>query len=206
MINLRRYFIMGSQDCPKNQSPESILQAAIRGGITAFQFREKGVHALSGVKKIALGKELRQLCKKNHIPFIVNDDVELVHELQADGIHVGQDDPSVSNLRKKFPHLIIGLSISNFSELEKSKHVLPLINYIGAGTIYPTTSKSDAKQAVGLQWIRDLRNRHPQMPIVGIGGIQVNNAKDVINAGADGIAVISAITKASNIHAIVKQL
>src|SRR5690625_7869605 len=80
---VRKYFIMGSQDCSRN--PEDILAEAIHGGITAFQYREKGVGALKGDKKIALAKTLRSLCKKHDIPFFINDDVELIEMLQVDG-------------------------------------------------------------------------------------------------------------------------
>lgn len=198
MTYLRKYFIMGSQDCWPNERPVDILQEAIHAGITAFQFREKGEDALTGEEKIALGKKLRAICLTYGIPFIVNDDVELVGMLNADGIHVGQDDMDVPQLRKMFPEAIIGLSISNERELAHSQALLPLIDYIGAGPVYPTISKSDAKHAVGIEWIRSLRQLLPHpMPIVGIGGINAGNAANVLAAGADGVAVISAITQAA---------
>jgi len=199
---VRKYFIMGSQDCSRN--PEDILAEAIHGGITAFQYREKGVGALKGDKKIALAKTLRSLCKKHDIPFFINDDVELIEMLQVDGVHVGQSDTPVHLLRKKYPHIQIGLSVSNVEELKNSP--IHLVDYVGAGPIYPTTSKIDAKQTVGLEWIKTLRERYPDLAIVGIGGIQLTNAKDVLHAGADGVAVISAITKANDIDKIVKTL
>lgn len=196
MSFVRKYFIMGSQDCSPDERPVDILQEAIDAGITAFQFREKGEHALHGGEKIALGKELRAVCLKHDVPFIVNDDVELVEVLEADGIHVGQDDIDVAQLRRMFPGAIIGLSISNEAEFTHSQSVLPLIDYIGAGPVYPTISKADAKNAVGLEWIRSLCHKVPGgMPIVGIGGIDAENAADVLAAGADGVAVISAITR-----------
>lgn len=195
---------MGSQNCVGNERPETILQEAIAGGITAFQFREKGSRALVGEDKISLGKKLRTICREHNIPFIINDDVDLADILKPDGIHVGQDDMPVEKLREKFPHIIIGLSISNEDELAVSN--LEVIDYVGAGPVYRTSTKEDAKKAVGLQWITELRRRHPDLPIVGIGGIDESNAADVIAAGANGVSVISAITKSKNIPQTVRSL
>lgn len=199
---LRKYFIMGSQNC--DQDPTTVLQAAIEAGITAFQFREKGENALQGEAKLALGKQLREICRANDLPFIINNDVDLIEALDVDGIHVGQTDTSARLLREKFPDLIIGLSISNTEELENSP--LEFVDYIGAGAVFTTDSKDDAKQAVGLDWIHALRKLYPTLPIVGIGGITEDNSQKVIQAGADGVAVISAITKTKDIHNSVAKL
>ena len=201
---LRKYFIMGSQDCPKDRTPEATLREAIQGGITIYQFREKGRDSLQGEEKIALGKALRAICKEANIPFIINNDVELMDVLQADGIHVGQSDEPVKKIREKYPHKWIGLSISNMEQYEKSS--LAYIDYIGAGPVFSTTSKSDALQPVGIEWIQTLRKLTPHIPIVGIGGISPDNALHVLHAGADGVSVISAITKAENIQKAVRSL
>lgn len=201
---LRKYFIMGSQDCPKDRTPEATLREAIQGGITIYQFREKGRGSLQGEEKIALGKALRAICKEANIPFIINNDIELMDVLQADGIHVGQSDEPVKKIREKYPHKWIGLSISNMEQYEKSS--LAYIDYIGAGPVFSTTSKSDALQPVGIEWIQTLRKLTPHIPIVGIGGISPDNALHVLHAGADGVSVISAITKAENIQKAVRSL
>lgn len=197
---LRKYFIMGSQDCLRN--PQTILIEAIEGGITAFQYREKGPHSLDGLEKIELGKKLRQICLDHQIPFIINDNSELIDTLNVDGIHVGQDDMSVDILREKYPNLLIGLSVSTQSELDKSN--LAIIDYIGVGPVYSTTSKTDAKTVVGIEWIKTIKQRFPGLPLVGIGGITEHNAQSVIKAGADGVSLISAITKSENIQKTVK--
>ncbi|MHA6251172.1 thiamine phosphate synthase [Oceanobacillus sp. CAU 1775] len=200
--SLRKYFIMGSQNCQGD--PVEILDAAAKAGITLFQFREKGTSSLAGNDKFELGMKLQAVCRKHNIPFIVNDDVELVKSLDADGIHVGQDDTSVEELRKMFPNKIIGLSVSTKEELEQSP--LDLVDYIGAGPIFPTSTKNDAKEVVGLDWILELRKQFPNLPIVGIGGINTTNAASVIQAGADGVSFISAITQAKNINGAVNAL
>src|SRR5690625_2872567 len=99
---IRKYFIMGSQNCTR--APEEILQEALEAGITAFQYREKGRDALTGRAKIELGKKLRKLCQNYNVPFIINDDVELATILEVDGIHVGQDDTPIERLREQFPN------------------------------------------------------------------------------------------------------
>lgn len=199
---LRTYFIMGSQNC--HIDPVQTLEKAIQGGITAFQYREKGNGALTGNAKIALGKKLRDMCRQHNIPFFINDDIELVDILDVDGIHVGQDDMPVYAIRERYPNIFIGLSISNKSELKNSP--VSLVDYVGAGPIYQTITKQDAKEAVGLSWIKTLKHKHPELPVVAIGGINEKNATDVINAGADGVAVISAITHAKNIVQTVQNL
>lgn len=193
---------MGSQDCLRD--PTVILQEAIDAGITIFQYREKGPGALVGQEKVTLGKKLRAQCKKHNIPFIINNDANLIETLDVDGIHVGQTDISPIEIRKKHPHLLIGMSISNAVELENSP--LQYIDYIGVGAIFKTTSKSDAAQAVGTECIKDIHRLYPHIPLVGIGGITTKNASRVIEAGGCGVAVISAITHASNIEDTVKSL
>lgn len=198
---LRKYFIMGSQDCDRD--PEQILRKAIEAGITAFQYREKGPGALTGEGKVELGKRLRQICKEKDILFIVNDDVELAKTLQADGIHVGQEDMPVDEVRERFPDKIVGLSVANMEEVKRSR--LDLVDYVGAGPIFATPTKPD-DQPSGYDWLKEIRTLHPNVSIVAIGGIKPENAQTVLKAGADGLAVVTAITKAENIDKVVAQL
>src|SRR5690625_4714786 len=123
---LRKYFIMGSQNCTRD--PVRILKEAAEAGITAFQYREKGAGSLIGDEKLELGLRLREICFQYDIMFIVNDDIELVGPLEADGIHIGQDDLSVKVIRELLPDKVIGLSVSNTFELEQSP--ITLIDYI----------------------------------------------------------------------------
>lgn len=199
---LRKYLIMGSQDCDRD--PAEILEAAAKAGITAFQYREKGTGSLSGRPKKELGIQLRRICREYLIPFIINDDLELASELDADGVHIGQEDASAAEVRRLFPDKIIGLSVSSQTEVDASP--LHAVDYLGAGPIFDTRTKSDAKEAVGLDWIVSLRSQFPEIPITGIGGINTGNADAVIKAGADGVAVISAVIKAEDIAAAVRGL
>lgn len=201
-MNLRKYFIMGSQNC--DAKPEDILEEAAKAGITAFQFREKGDSSLTGQDKLKLGYRLRDICARHNVTFFINDDIDLAEPLEADGIHVGQDDMKLEELWARFPDKIIGLSVSNQTEVDNSP--IHLADYLGAGPVFATSTKEDTKQAVGVDWIKTLKQQYPDMPIVGIGGITGQNAASVIEAGADGVAVISAITKATNVEEAVKNL
>lgn len=193
---------MGTQNCVRD--PNEILKESIQGGITAFQFREKGEGSLRGQKKLELGRRLRKTCKENNILFFVNDDVHLIELLDADGIHVGQSDTSVLEIRTKFPQKFIGLSVSNIDELVQSP--IDLVDYIGAGPIFPTETKKDIKIPVGTDWIKKLRSKLPLLPIVGIGGINTENASSVIEAGADGVSFISVVTKSKDVKETVQKL
>lgn len=193
---------MGSQNCDRD--PKQVLKEAIQAGITAFQYREKGSDALSGNQKIQLGKELRAICRQHNIPFFINDDVELTEVLETDGIHVGQDDKDAKELRQQFPNKWIGLSVSNLEELHASP--LDYVDYLGVGPIFATSTKEDAKMAVGTGFITEIKRLYPNMPIVGIGGINTENAAAVMEAGADGVSVISAITKATDIQEAIANL
>lgn len=198
---LRKYFVMGSQNCDRD--PVQILEEAIAAGITTFQYREKGPGSLTGEAEIELGKKLRKLCKEHDVLFIVNDKMELVEILDADGIHVGQEDASVEKIREKFPDKIIGLSVTNMEEVRKSR--IDLVDYVGAGPIYATETKP-GKEATGSDWLKKIKSLHPGLPIVAIGGIKPENAQNVLRAGADGLAVVSAIAKAENIKQAVGEL
>lgn len=200
--HLRKYLVMGSRNC--EDDPLLVLDKAILGGITCFQYREKGEGALKGEAMYSLGHKLRRRCAETGVPFIVNDDVELFEALSADGIHVGQSDQSVEELRSKYPNTMIGLSVSNRKELDESP--VSLVDYLGAGPMFATTTKKDAKQVVGPEWVKEVKRLYPDVPVVGIGGIGPENSDRVIKAGADGVAVISAITQAKDITAVIKSL
>jgi thiamine-phosphate pyrophosphorylase len=192
---LKVYFISGSINCHKN--PTEVLEDAIKGGITIFQFREKGLGALAGSQKYDLARELKALCNNNSVPFIVNDDIELALELDADGVHIGQEDEAVGEVRKKIGDKILGVSAHTLAEVDDAIH--NGADYLGIGPIFPTSTKEDAKAAAGTKLIEDLRAKGYDIPIVGIGGIKVENARSVIQAGADGVSVITAISLAEDI-------
>ncbi|PYZ97838.1 thiamine phosphate synthase [Alteribacter lacisalsi] len=190
---LKVYLIAGSKD---TSSPlPVVLNEAIAGGITLFQFREKGPGAMEGQMKEALAMQLLKQCRNSGVPFIVNDDVDLALQIDADGIHVGQDDEDAAEVRKKAgKNKILGVSVHTVEEAYTA--VEAGADYLGAGPIYKTGSKDDAKKESGPEWITEIRRNGIDIPVAAIGGINAGNGKEVIEAGADGLSVISAITMA----------
>ncbi|MBJ8052128.1 thiamine phosphate synthase [Bacillus cereus] len=196
------YFIMGNNNCTKE--PLQVLRDALEGGITIFQFREKGEGALTGEKRIDFAKELQALCKEYGVPFLVNDDVELALELDADGVHVGQDDEGITSVRKKMGEKIIGVSTHTIEEARWA--IENGADYLGVGPIFPTSTKKDAKAVQGAKGLKYFREQEITIPIVGIGGITIENTASVIGAGANGVSVISAISLAESAYESTKKL
>jgi hypothetical protein len=200
---LKLYFICGTTTC-LGKDLYTVVEDALKGGITLFQFREKGKDALEGKEKLELAIKLQNLCKKYNVPFIVNDDIELALEIDADGVHVGQDDLGVDEIRKLMPNKIIGLSIGNEEELKQSK--VEYVDYVGVGPVYVTQSKDDAGGAIGYEGLELMRKLLPQMPLVAIGGIQTQHIKDVMKTNVDGVSIISAISYSENIEETVREM
>lgn len=191
---LKVYFIMGSNNCLKD--PLEVVEEALQGGATMFQFREKGNGALTGEQKKDFAKKVQSICKKHGVPFIVNDDVNLAIELDADGVHIGQEDESADSVRKKIGNKILGVSAHNLEEVQAAIHAGA--DYVGIGPIFPTETKKDAREVQGTALLRLLRKKRIDIPAVGIGGINAKNAAQVVEAGADGVSVISAISMAAS--------
>ena len=125
-------------------------------------------------------------------------------EIDADGVHVGQDDLGVDEIRKLMPNKIIGLSIGNEEEFKQSK--VEYVDYGGVGPVYVTQSKDDAGGAIGYEGLELMRRLLPQMPLVAIGGIQTQHIKDIMKTDVDGISIISAISYSDNIEKTVREM
>ncbi|MBM2662560.1 thiamine phosphate synthase [Helicobacter pylori] len=199
---LKLMFVAGSQDFYhiKGDRTNALLDAlelALQSQITAFQFRQKGDLALQDptqIKQLAL--ECQKLCQKYGTPFIINDEVRLALELKADGVHVGQEDMAIEEvitLCKK--RLFIGLSVNTLEQALKACH-LDHIAYLGVGPIFPTPSKKDAKEVVGIELLKKIQDSGVKKPLIAIGGITMHNASKLREYG--GIAVISAIAQAKD--------
>lgn len=163
------------------------VRLALRGGVSVLQYRAKCKE-----RDICLeeGGELKQLCRSFGIAFIVNDDVQLALALEADGVHLGQDDGSVNAARALLgPGRIIGKSTHNLEEALQAEQ--DGADYIGFGAMYPTESKN-VTHIAGTAGLAAIRER-VRLPIVAIGGITTSNACRVIDAGADAVAVISSV-------------
>lgn len=193
---------MGSTNCRKD--PRIVLKEAIQGGITMFQFREKGEGSLVGEEKVRLAKELKAICHEQQIPFIVNDDVELALLIDADGLHIGQADGDLKKARQKMKSKILGISTHNVEEAEVAAAIGA--DYIGVGPMYETKTKKDIQEVKGPSVIEEIRESGVHLPLVAIGGITKGRIAEIAQKGADGIAVISAISQADCIKEETKAL
>lgn len=176
------------------------VKAMIEGGIKIIQYRDK---TKSIKEKVKEAREIRELCKRNGVVFIVNDHVDIAILVDADGVHIGQDDMDPSDVRKLIgDNKIIGLS--THSEKQGMKAYLnPDVDYIGVGPIFPTTTKNTAP--VGLGYLEyAVKNLH--LPFTAIGGIKEHNLHEIISRGAKNVCLVSDIVGADNITEKVKEL
>ncbi|UQS84376.1 thiamine phosphate synthase [Bombilactobacillus thymidiniphilus] len=203
---LKAYFVCGTQDLTPQQSLIVIVQQALKAGITAYQFRDKGPHAmLSHQQRLEEAFKLKQLCHQYQVPFIVDDDVTLAQQINADGVHVGQSDAKIQQVVTKVgSKMIVGLSCSNKQEIEIANQITG-IDYYGCGPIFVTNSKEDAAPSIGPCGLAQLKTIATR-PIVAIGGITADNISAISQIKVAGSAVISMITNSSDIQKSVQQL
>ncbi len=168
-----------------------IVAAAIRGGVSCVQLREK---EMSTREFVAEAKALKELLSAAGIPLIINDRVDVALAMGAEGVHLGQSDMHIRDARRLLgKSAIIGISAECLDDaLEAAEEGA---DYIGISPVYATATKSDTAMPLGLDGIAIIRRR-VSLPLVGIGGINQENCAEVIGAGADGIAVVSAIVSA----------
>lgn len=191
---LELYFICGTTN---TKDIFRTVETALQCGVTCFQFREKGKEALYGDEKEAVARALFQLCRTYGVPFIVNDDVDLALKLDADGVHVGQEDVSAHRVRQMIgADKWLGVSVHS---LEEAATANEHADYVGIGPVLPTDSKEDAGEVNGTTLIREVRAAYRELPIVGIGGIRPEHVEEIRRDGADGVAIISAIASAPDV-------
>ena len=207
------YFVAGTQDCRHlgdNLADNllSVLRQALEGGITCFQFRDKGKFSLenSPTEQRALAIKCRDLCRQYNVPFIIDDNVDLALEIEADGIHVGQSDTPVKTIRARtHKPLIIGWSVNRLDEAKIGEE-LSEIDYFGIGPIFPTQSKENPKPTLGMAFIQTLRKAGITKPTCSHWWREIGACETLRKYGADGIAVITAISQAKDIKASTKAL
>ncbi|MCC3505394.1 MULTISPECIES: thiamine phosphate synthase [unclassified Microcoleus] len=168
----------------------TIVEAALQGGVTLVQYRDKASD--DGVK-LANVRQLCELCHRYDALLIVNDRVDLAIAADADGVHLGQQDLSVAEARKLLgPGRIIGSSTTNSEEMQRA--IDAGADYIGVGPVYETPTKAN-KPATGLDYVRYAASKSP-VPWFAIGGIDINNLDEVLNAGAQRVATVRSIMDA----------
>jgi thiamine-phosphate pyrophosphorylase len=163
------------------------VEACIAGGAAAVQYRAK---SLPTALRLEQARRLAQVCRSHRVPLIVNDSVELALEVRADGVHLGRDDGDPRDARKCMRDRIVGLSC--YDEIGRAREAASLdVDYVGIGSVFPSATKPRAVRAP-LSLLSEAR-RACGRPVVAIGGVTAENAADAIAAGADMVAVISAL-------------
>ena len=178
----------------------SQVEAALKGGATFIQLREKNLDEAHFLEE---AKEIKKLCREYGVPFVINDNVELTLEVDADGVHVGQSDMEAGDVRVKLgPDKIIGVSAQTVEQaLLAEAHGA---DYLGVGAVFPTGSKEDAVE-VEPETVKAICEA-VKIPVIAIGGISKNNVLELSGNGLCGIAVISAIFAQEDIESATKEL
>ena len=192
------YIILDSSVCP-TRPLAVVLMAAAEAGASLFQYRNK---TASMKEAYTEALALRQAAAKAGVLFIVNDRCDLALAVDADGVHLGQGDLPLDLARKVMgPDKLIGISTHNSDQVREATAGKP--DYLGFGPIFKPGSKQGHDPVVGLEGLRAMRSL-TSLPVFAIGGIQIDQAGEVMRAGANGVAIISAILKAPDISLAVK--
>ena len=205
MVDVRLNAIVDPERA-NGRSLADIARMVVAGGATLIQLRDKYG---STRRMIESARAIKAALAGTGVPLVINDRVDVALVAEADGVHVGQEDMGVEDARRLLgPKAIIGLSIKTVALANAAP--IDLLDYVGVGGVYATTSKDNPNAPIGTAGLRDIvaafRARKPGFPICGIAGIDAGNAADVIAAGADGVAVISALSMKDDPQAAAHEL
>lgn len=193
-------YLVSDRQWLNSRKLEDDIEKAIQGGVTMVQLREKD---LSEADFIAQAKKVKAVCAKYQIPFIINDNLTVALAVDSDGIHVGQDDLPVKTVRQKIgPDKILGVSAHNLTEAKQAW--LDGADYLGIGAMFSTATKSDATD-VTFQELLEIAD-NVDLPLVAIGGINKANCLQLKGTKINGVAVVSAIMKATDIKTATQEL
>ncbi|HCT92128.1 MAG TPA: thiamine phosphate synthase [Lachnospiraceae bacterium] len=176
------------------------VEQALDGGATFVQLREKELDEESFLSEAV---ELKSLCRRYHVPFVINDNIDIAMEVDADGVHVGQSDRNAAEVRKILgPDKIIGVSAQTVEQALEAERMGA--DYLGVGAVFPTGSKADADDVSRETLTAICKAVH--IPVIAIGGIQKSNIRELSGTGICGIAVISALFAQSDIKSAARDL
>jgi len=184
-----------------DRSLEDVVLRSVRGGARYVQIREKDQSTRDFIEEAV---RIKHILEPFHVPLIINDRIDVALAMKADGVHVGQDDMPYAMARALMgPSAIVGLSVERWEDVEEAE-VLDC-DYIGVSPVFDTPTKTDTKGAWGLDGLARIKafSRHP---LVAIGGLNASNTADVVKAGADCVAVVSAICAAPDPEAASREL
>lgn len=201
MKEFLKLYLVTDRDLSLGRSLEELVSEAVAGGVTMVQLREKD--AATG-EFIELAGRLMKILAPLGIPLIINDRVDVALAVDADGVHIGQSDMPYETARRLLgPDKIIGLSVENMDDLIKANSLD--VDYVGISPVYGTPTKTDTAEPFGLEGLRKAVNMSKH-PTVAIGRMNAGTIADVMAAGTDGVAVVSAICSAENIREAAAQL
>lgn len=188
-----RLCLVTDRGLSKGRSLNDVVGAAVAGGVTMVQLREKDAETREFVEH---ARALKDLLAPKKIPLIINDRVDIALAVDAEGVHVGQTDMPVEIVRRLVGSgKIIGLSITNETQIRQPD--AQAVDYLGIGPLYAQTTKGNASTPLGVEGFRNLRAL-TEKPVMAIGGLKPDNSADVLAAGADGLAVVSGIVSAED--------
>jgi thiamine-phosphate pyrophosphorylase len=194
-FDLSLYLVLDPVQCGGHQASLDVARAALEGGATVVQLRAPEWHKRAW---LALARDLLPLTRAARVPLIIDDHLDIALAAGADGVHVGQRDLPADVARKLLgPDALIGLSVSRISEVDDANPLGDMVDYLGAGPVFATPTKTDASAPCGIDGLAAMCSQS-RYPTVAIGGIQLPNAADVMRARPAGLAVVSAICKAAN--------
>lgn len=186
-------YLVTDRSLSKGRSTVEIVDAAIRGGVTCVQLREKTCSTREFIDEAIA---LKNILQQHQVPLFINDRVDVALAVEADGVHLGQSDMKITDARRILkPGMIVGVSAESLQDALRAED--EGADYVGISPVFATGTKTDTAPPLGLDGIRQIRDL-VDIPLVAIGGIDASNCTDVISHGADGIAVVSAIVSAEN--------
>jgi len=184
----------------KEQNLATQVEEALNGGVTFVQLREKKLDYETFLKE---AKRMKVLCEKYHVPFVINDNVEIAIASDADGVHIGQSDRKVSEVRAELGETkIIGVSAQTVEQAIRAQQ--EGADYLGVGAVFSTSTKLDA-DSVSFETLKSICEA-VSIPVIAIGGISENNILELSGTGIDGVAVVSALFAKSDIKTAAKNL
>lgn len=199
-LDLRLYVITTS--LPQlGRDHRAVAEAALAGGATMLQFRDK---QMGDSVFAATAADLLTMARAAGVPLIVNDRVEIAAAIGADGVHVGQEDLAIGEVRRMTPRgMIVGVSATCYDEAVAACD--GGADYVGVGPVFPTGSKADSAPPMGVTELERICREIP-LPVVAIGGITISNLRSIVEAGAAGAALIAAIAEAQDMREATKHL
>lgn len=200
-MTLQGIYVITDEELPPGRTHVAIAEAALRGGASAIQLRDKRA---SDEHMIRAGLEIRKLTSQAGALFIVNDRLEVALACDADGLHVGQEDRPAREVRASLRGKLLGVSVATVEQAAQARE--DGADHLGVGPIYATATKSDAGAPTGLELIRLAKEASGGLPVVAIGGINETNVGDIAKAGADAAAIISAIVCAPDMAEATRRL